>query len=93
MTVYAATNTISEIRKERLRSLGHVERMLGERNVKKVFKNTPEGKSSVGNPRKRQLENVQNDLKKMDVIGWRKIGKDRDAWKLILKEVRVLHGR
>jgi hypothetical protein len=28
----------------------------------------------------------------MSVRGWRKIAKDRDAWKLILKEARVLHG-
>jgi hypothetical protein len=25
----------------------------------------------------------------MGVIGWRKIARDRDAWKLILKEPRV----
>jgi hypothetical protein len=28
----------------------------------------------------------------MGVRGWRKIARDRDDWKLILKEVRVLHG-
>jgi hypothetical protein len=28
----------------------------------------------------------------MGVIDWRKISRDRDAWKLILKEAWVLHG-
>jgi hypothetical protein len=28
----------------------------------------------------------------MSFRGWRKIAKDRDAWKLIVKEARVLHG-
>jgi hypothetical protein len=28
----------------------------------------------------------------MDVRGWRKIGRDRGNWKLILKEARELHG-
>jgi hypothetical protein len=28
----------------------------------------------------------------MGVKGWRKIATDRDAWKLLLKEARVLHG-
>jgi len=32
------------------------------------------------------LGDVENDLKKMGVRGCRKIAKDRDAWKLILKE-------
>jgi hypothetical protein len=29
---------------------------------------------------------------KMGVRGWRKIARDSDAWKLSLKEARVLHG-
>jgi hypothetical protein len=66
--------------------------MSEERTVKKVFKNTLEGKSSVGKPRKRWLCDVKNDLKKMGVRGWRKIAKGRDDWKLILKEARALHG-
>jgi hypothetical protein len=38
------------------------------------------------------LDVVENDLKKLYFRGWRKIARDRDAWKLILKEARVLHG-
>jgi hypothetical protein len=38
------------------------------------------------------LDDVDNDLKKMSVRGWRKITNVRDAWKLMLKETRVLHG-
>jgi hypothetical protein len=41
---------ISEIRKERLQQLGHVERMPEERTVMKVFKNIPEGKRPVAKP-------------------------------------------
>ena len=66
--------------------------MQEERNVKKVFNNTHEGRRSVGKPRKRWLDDVENELKEMRVRGCRKIAKDRDAWKLILKEARVLHG-
>ena len=35
--------------------------------VKKVFKNTLEGRGSVRKPRKRRLDDVENYLKKMDV--------------------------
>jgi hypothetical protein len=31
-------------------------------------------------------------MMKMGVRGWRKISRNRDAWKLILKEAKVLHG-
>jgi hypothetical protein len=62
-----------------------------ERTVKKVFKNIPEVKWSVGKPRKRWLDYVETDLKKMCFSGWRKIARDRDAWKFVLKEAKVLH--
>jgi hypothetical protein len=50
-----------------------------ERRVKKAFKNIPEEKRSVGKPRKRWLDDFQNDLKKMGVTGRIKITTDRDA--------------
>jgi hypothetical protein len=38
-----------------------------EITAKKVFKNTPERKRSVGKPRNKCLDNVGNDMKKMVV--------------------------
>jgi len=38
------------------------------------------------------LDDVENNLKKVGVTGWRKRARDRDAWKLILKEAKVLPG-
>jgi hypothetical protein len=35
------------------------------------------------------LDDTENDMKKMGVTGWRKTAKDRDSWKLILKETKV----
>ena len=68
-----------------------MERMPEEEDtVKTVFKNTPEGRRSVGKPRNKWLY-VENCLKKMGVGGCRKIAMDRDGWKLIMKEVRDLH--
>ena len=42
MNLCRGPDITSEIRKGRLRWLGHVERMSQERPVKKVFKNIPE---------------------------------------------------
>jgi hypothetical protein len=47
--------------------------MSKERTVKNVFKNIPDGNRSVGKPRKRWLDVVKNDLKKMDVRSWKNI--------------------
>jgi len=38
------------------------------------------------------LEDAANDLKKMGDRSWRKMAKDRDAWKLILQDAKFLHG-
>jgi hypothetical protein len=58
----------------------------------RCFKNIPEGQRSVVKPRKRWLDDVENDMKKMGVRGRRKIARVRDACKLILKEAKFLHG-
>jgi hypothetical protein len=57
---------ISEIRKARLRWLGHVERMPEEKAMKKLFKNI-RGRRYLGKPRKKWLDDVENDLKRMGV--------------------------
>jgi hypothetical protein len=59
--------------------------MSEEKTVKKVFKNSPEGRRSVGKPQRRWSDYVENYLKKM--------AKNRDAWKLIPKEDRLVHGQ
>jgi hypothetical protein len=58
----------------------------------RYLKDELKAKRSIGRPIMRWLENVENGLKKIGVRSWRKIAKDRDVWKLILKETRVLHG-
>jgi hypothetical protein len=45
-----------------------------------VFNNIPIGKRSVGNRRKRWLDDVEN-VKKIGVTDRRRIAKYRDAWK------------
>jgi len=44
---------------------------------------------SVGKPRQRWLGDFENYLEKVGVRGWRKVGRDRGAWKLISKGVQV----
>ena len=78
MNLHREPYIMSEIKKGRLRWLGHVERVSEESNVNKVFKNSTEGRRSIGKPKRRWLD-VENHLKKMGVGGFRKTAKDTDA--------------
>ena len=89
--MYRESDIISEIWKGKVWWVGHVEKMSEERTVKKVFKNIPEGKRSVGKPRKRWLDDVENDLKKMGVRGRINMARNTDAW-IIFQESKVLQG-
>jgi hypothetical protein len=51
----------------------------------------PEGRRSVGGPKVRWLDDVEEDLRKMRISDWR--GKNRrDVWKSVLREAKVLQG-
>ena len=49
--LYGELDIVTEIKKGRLRWMGHVERMSEEWVVKRLYQNTPEGSRSVGRPR------------------------------------------
>jgi hypothetical protein len=52
----------------------------------------PEGRRSVGRPKMRSLDDVEEDLRKMKIGGWRGKVRRRDEWKSVLREVKVLQG-
>ena len=63
-------------------------RKICEENVYEI----QEGKSSIGKPRKKWLDDVENDLKKVCLRAWRSIARDKDTRNLIVKEARDLKG-
>jgi hypothetical protein len=79
---------VTEVKRMRLRWLGHMERMSDDRSTKKLYSNKPEGSRLW--PRKRWLDEVEQDLKQMGVTGWRRRAQNRDEWWSILKEAKVL---
>jgi hypothetical protein len=48
-------------------------------------------KRRKGRPRMRWLDNVENDLKKMEVKGWKEKMKDRNQWRLFVVEEAKSH--
>jgi hypothetical protein len=68
--------------------VGHVERMSEYRIIKKLYMSKPEGRRSVGRPKMRWLDDVEEDLRKMRIGGWRGKARRRDEWKYVLREVK-----
>jgi hypothetical protein len=90
MTLYQELDTVAEIKKARLRWMGHVERMSEDRVIKKLYMSKPGGRRSVGRPKMRWLDDVEEDLRKMRIGGWRGRARRRDELKSVLSEVKFL---
>lgn len=64
-------------------------RTSGKNVRKKILWSTPEGKRSTGKPRKNGWTMLKIIWRRWMLRGWRNTVRDRDAWKLILKESKV----
>jgi hypothetical protein len=56
---------------------------------KRMLKGRLYSKRRKERPRMRWLEEVENDLKRMKVRGWKKKMRNREQWRLIVKEVKA----
>jgi hypothetical protein len=65
------TRKVTEIEVRRLEWLGHVVRMEDTCLLNIVFNAKPEGRRGVGRPRLRWLDDVEADVKVLDVKRWR----------------------
>lgn len=63
-----------------------------KRTAKRCLTIPQKEKRSVAKPRKRCWDDVESDLKNIGFGSWRKIAKERDAWKFIMEEAKALHG-
>ena len=65
-----------------MRWAGHVVRMEEGRGAHKVLVGKPEGKRSLGRPRRRWEDNIEMDREVGRGCGdWMELAKDRDRWR------------
>jgi len=57
-----------------MRWVGHVARMGEERGVYRFLLGKPEGKTPLGRPRRRWVDNIRMDLQEVDVGIWTGLG-------------------
>ena len=65
---------------------------MGEgRGVHRVLVGKPEGKRSLGRPRRRWEDNIKMDLREVGRGGdWKELAQDRDRWRALVNTVMNL---
>jgi hypothetical protein len=68
------------IKSRRMRWAGYVARMGEKRNACGILVGKPEGKRSLGRPRRRWVDNIKIDLREIgwDGMDWIDLAQDRD---------------
>jgi hypothetical protein len=80
------------IKPKRMRWAGHVARMREKRNAYRILMGNPEGKSSLGRPRRRWVDNIKKNLREIGWDGgdWIDLAQDRDQWRALVNTVMNL---
>ena len=74
------------IKAQRIKWLGHIQRMDQARPDRKLLDWKPMGIKPVGRPRERWQEDAMEDLEKLKVKNWKEIAKDRRIWRDLAKK-------
>ena len=69
------------IKAQRIKWLGHIQRMDRARPTGKLLDWRRMGTRPVGRPRQRRQEDVMVELKKLKVKNWKEAAKDRRTWR------------
>jgi hypothetical protein len=87
-TLFKGEDIVRVIKSQRISWLGHVERM--EDNA--MLKGRLYSKRRKGRPRMRWLDDVESNLKKMEVKRLKEKMRDREQWRLVVEEAKAHPG-
>jgi hypothetical protein len=76
----------------RIRWLGHVERMEDNATPKRMLKGRLYSKRRKGRSRMRWFDDVESDLKKMEVKGWKEKMRNTKQRRLVVEEAKANPG-
>jgi len=80
------------IKAQRIKWLGHIQRMDQARPTRKLLDWKPLGTRPVGRPRQRWQEDIMEDLKKLKVKNWKEAAKDRRTWRDLAEKAKTHKG-
>jgi hypothetical protein len=79
-TLTGGVNIVRCIKEQRLRWLGHTQRMEDDRMVKKLTNWKPFGKRPAGKPKNRWTDVILKDMKVLKVKNWKELTRNRNEW-------------
>jgi hypothetical protein len=79
------------IKSRRMRWEGHVARV-EKRNIYRLLVGKPEGKRTLGRPRRRLIDNIKMDLSVigLGIVDWIRLAQDRYRWRALVNSVMNL---
>jgi len=80
------------IKAQRIKWLGHFQRMDQARQTRKLLDRKPMGTRSVGKPRQRWQEDDMEDLKMLKVKNRKETAKDRRTWRDLAEKAKTHKG-
>jgi hypothetical protein len=80
------------IKSRRMRGTGYVARIKERSNAYRILVGKPEGKIQLGRQRRRWLDNIEIDLREIELgsMNWIDLSQDRDHWRALLNTVMNL---
>jgi hypothetical protein len=90
--LYSLPNIVGVVKSKRMRWAGYVVRMGEERGVHWVLVGKPEGKRTLGRPRRRWEDNIKMDVQEGGGGrgDWMELAQDRDRWRVLVSTVKNL---
>jgi hypothetical protein len=84
--LYSSPDIIMQLNSRRMRWAGHMARMREERKVYKVLVGKPEGKRTLGRPRRRWEVKIRMDLREIGLgcVDWIRLSQDKDRWRAVV---------
>jgi hypothetical protein len=80
------------IKAQRIKWLGHMQRMDQVGPTRKLLDWNPMGTRPVGRPRQRWQEGVMEDFKKLKIKNWKERAKDRRTWRDLAEKAKPHKG-
>jgi hypothetical protein len=81
-----------KVKAQRIKRLGHIQRMDQTRPTRKLLDWKPMGTRPVGRPRQRWQKDVMEDLKKLKIKNWKEAAKDRRTRRDLAEKAKTHKG-